>query len=119
MAGCYTLFAMRTPGDKKATTVRLTPDTKALLENAARLKKSSESAIAEQAIIEFCRNHGITHTRYMMRASNTCYVLVRQQGDQFEVLDQQIRNGVPIQAIRETYEGRFNSPVDLVIDNGE
>ena len=109
---------MRTSQDKRATTIRLTADTKALLVNAARIRTTSESVIVEHAIQEFCHNHGITNTRYTMTANNSCYTLIKQDGDHVDVVDMQIRNGVALEQIRQNYASKYNSPVDLVVDEG-
>ena len=109
---------MRNQGEKKVKTLRLPIAASDLLEDAARIKKTSESEIAAHAIAEYCRNHGITSTRYTMRATKTCYVVLRQQGDNVDIVDQQVRNGVSLDIIKESYESKFHAPVDLIIDAG-
>lgn len=106
---------MRTPGDKKATTIRLAPEIKSRLENVARLTRSSESSIVETALAEYFKNHGY-NTRYIMGANGNCYVLFKQEGETVTVLDQQVRNGVSLLTIRDNYAARFNSPVELVLE---
>lgn len=106
---------MRTPGDKKATTIRLAPEVKSKLENVARLTRNSESMIVELALTEYFKNHGYT-THYTMTANSLCYALLKKDGDTVTVVDQQIRNGIPLEEIRRTYSARFDSPVDLIID---
>lgn len=106
---------MRSPADKKATTIRLGAVTKTKLENVARITQKSESAIVEQALDEFFKTHGY-NTRYVMGASATCYVLFRQDGENITLLDQQVRNGVPLEAVRDAYAARFNSPVELLVE---
>ncbi len=106
---------MRTSGDKKATTIRLAPDTKSRLENVARLTKKSESLLVEEALGEYFKNHGY-NARYTMGANASCYVLFKQEGDHVFVLDQQIRNGVSLETIRDRYAAKYNAPVDLLIE---
>lgn len=106
---------MRTPGDKKAKTIRLGPDSASRLENVSRLTKKSESSIVEDALCEYFKNHGY-NTRYVMGANSNCYVLIKQQGEQFFVLDQQIRNGIPIEIVRDKYAAKYNSPVELLLE---
>lgn len=106
---------MRTPGDKKATTIRLAPEVKSRLENVARLTRNSESMVVELALNEYFKNHGYT-TQYTMAANDSCYAVFKKDGDIVTVLDQQVRNGIPLEEIRQTYSARFDSPVDLVID---
>lgn len=109
---------MRTPGDKKATTLRLAPGTKRLLELAARIKRTSESAITDLAIQEWCRTNNIADTSYHLGANDNCFVVIKKEGDVFTVLDQQIRNGKSIEAIRAFYESKYQSPVDLLLEEG-
>lgn len=109
---------MRTQGDKKATTIRLAPDIKTRLENVARVSRKSESSIVEQALTEYFKNHGY-NTRYVMGVNDSCFVLIKQEGEHFTVLDQQVRNGVPIETIRERYRARLDSPVELLIEEGD
>lgn len=108
---------MRTPGDKKATTLRLSPEVKSKLENVARLTRNSESLIAETALTEYFKNHGY-QTQYTMTANKVCYALTRRDGEKVEFLDMQIRNGVPLEEVRRTYAARFDSPVELIVDEG-
>lgn len=108
---------MRTSGDKKATTLRLTAAVKAQLENVARMQSTSESHVTEVALTEYFKNHGYT-TRYVMKASKERYSLIKINGDNIDVLDLQVRNGVSMEAIREAYRSQYQAPVDLVIDEG-
>lgn len=108
---------MRSSGDKRVTTVRLSPETKALLENASRIRKTSESSLIEDAIQDFCKKHGL-NTRYVMHASVDCYALVKHAGDTAVIIEQHALNGTSIDDVRHSYEAKFNSPVELLLDKG-
>lgn len=108
---------MRTPADKKAKTLRFSAEGISVLENMASMQQQSESYMAEQAIIEYAKNHGL-YTRYTMTANKVCYALLRSDGNKTTVVDQQIRNGVPLEEVRQIYISRFKSPVELVLDEG-
>lgn len=108
---------MRTPAEKKAKTLRFSAEGISVLENMARVKQQSESQVAETAIIEYAKSHGF-YTRYTMTANKLCYALLKQDGQRTTVVDQQIRNGVPLEDIRQTYAARFNAPVELVLEDG-
>lgn len=110
---------MRKSRDKKAGTIRFEPATKATLEFVSGLVSKSESAIVDDALIDWFKKHGFDAPNYTMKASNTVYSLLRQYGSQAEVIDQQIRNGVPLEEIRQNYSVKYKSPVALVIDAGE
>ena len=107
---------MRTPGDKKATTLRLAPGTKQMLETAARIKRSSESAIADLAIQEWCKERGIGSTRYMLGIGPTCYVLFKAEGDTVTVLEQDLRNGASVEDLRGNYQAKYQAPIDLLVE---
>lgn len=105
---------MQTSPEKKAKTIRLSLGVSKQLENVARVTNKSESSITEFALTEYFENHGY-NTRYVMQANTNCYVLLKYCGDTFSIIDMQIRNGVPLEKVRESYGARFNSPVELLL----
>lgn len=106
---------MRVAADKRASTIRFSAEAKSTLSNIARITQRSESQVAEDALLEYAKNHGF-NTRYVMTSGPTCYVLIKQEGDHFFVVDQQVRNGVPLDKIRENYAAKYNSPVELFVE---
>ncbi len=108
---------MRAAGDKKATTLRFSRETKSLLENISRVTKKSESSIAEEAVSEYAKRHGF-NTRYVLRFSNECYVLFKHDGEITTVLDMHAHRGspAPIQELQRHYAAQYNSPIELIED---
>lgn len=105
----------RSPGRSKKipTCIRLESSTLSKLKEFAKAHEMSMTDIIESALSEYFKNHGFI-TRYILTASATAYVLVKQEGEHVTVLDQQVRNGIPIQTIRDTYAARYMSPVELL-----
>ena len=109
---------MRTRVNKETTTIRLLPEVMDLLKRMSQVSRESASQITEKALVEYAKNHGYSLTRYVMTANYSCYVLLRHQGEKVEVLDQQIRNGIPLTEIQATYSRRFDAPIELILDEG-
>ncbi len=107
--------SMRNSTNKTAGTIRFSPDVKTKLVNVARIKNQSESTVVEQALNEYFEKHGF-NSRYIMGANAQCYVLFRQDGDHVTILDQQIRNGVPIESIRESYQAKYQASIELLLE---
>jgi group I intron endonuclease len=110
----------RSPGREKKipTCVRLEPAILTKLKDFSKDHKTSMTDVIEEALQGYFKSHGF-NTSYTMRATKSAYVIIRQQDDTVEVLDQQPRNGVPLEEIRQNYAARLNSPIKLVIDEGD
>lgn len=108
---------MRQPVNKTATTLRLTPETKSLLSNAAHLLGLSESQVAETALAEFYQNHNL-HPRYVLAVTPSHHVVFRHEGPKATVVEVATRNGVPTSDVQKQFAVKLQSPVYLD-DEGE
>lgn len=103
---------MRSPGDKKAATFRLSVSTKDKLQNAARVLSRSESDVVETAVLEYLKNHSLD-TYYLLKPHEDHLVLLKVEGGKPEVIDVFPRNGVPLNIVCDELAMKMNAPVKL------
>ncbi len=111
----------RSPGreEKVAKCLRLPVSVIEYLHAYSKQTGMTLSDIVEESIREYCKTNGIRPSpKYLLKATKDSYVLLKQDGSNSDIVDQQVRNGVSLETIKENYESKFDSPVDLVVDEG-
>ena len=109
---------MRTPGDKKAATFRLSTSTKTKLQTVAHRLSRSESDLVEASILEYIKNHNLD-TQYLLKLQGEHLVLLKMEGGKPEVVEVRHLNGVPISSIHQELVAKVGSAVSLELPAGD
>lgn len=106
---------MRSAGDKKATTLRLSAGTKKKLQNAARVLVKSESDLVEDAILEYLRTHNLD-THFVLTSCQGHLILLKVEGGKPTPVEVVPHNGVPLTKILQELSAKVNAPVELAAE---
>jgi predicted GIY-YIG superfamily endonuclease len=117
-------FSSRPPGKrsegrkkKLSTTLRLTEETFFQLQDYCKAMRVSQTDVTEKAILEYLKKYGY-RPHYVLKVTKDCYVLTKTDSVSSSVVDVQLRNGLSPEALQTNYQIKFQSPVDLVVDEG-
>ena len=101
--------------EKTGITLRLTKTTRDQLNQAAHILRRTKSNIAEEALLEFFKEHRINGV-YQLTLTSSKEVLLRLD-DPPKVLEVADRNGVAPETVVKQYAERLQAPVRLVMED--
>ena len=100
------------------TTVRLSSQVAEKLKLYSFASHGSQTKVIEKALVEYFESHKLPE-RYQLNVTKDHTILVRLEGEKASVIEVNLRNGVPIEAIVQKYSSLFRSPVELVLQEVE
>jgi len=102
---------------RRGTTLRLEESVHDQLDSAAHILRKTKAGIVEEALRDYFQKHNI-YSVYQLTLTKRNVVLMRMD-DPPRILAVEERNGIPPEKVVQAYSKKLQSPVRLVVQEGE